>query len=68
MASKELDDELKRALQNDDKLSRALKEKSEKLKQLDLFYREPQLDLASKEEEKPEDCIPDLPENEEVST
>jgi len=48
----------------EDTLAPALREKSNKLKQLDLFYREPEKDAIK--ESKPEDCIPDLPENQEV--
>lgn len=50
----------------DDTLEPSLREKSNKLKQLDLFYREPQKDMVQVKEAKPEDCVPDLPENQEV--
>lgn len=48
------------------KLAPKYKEKSEKLKQLDLFYRDPG-GGKNVQREKPEDCVPDLPENQEVT-
>ena len=47
-----------------DVLTPRLKQKSKKLKHLDLFYHQPA--YVKREEEKPEDCIPDLPENKQV--
>ena len=47
-----------------EKLNPRLKQKSKKLKHLDLFYNQPV--YVKREEEKPEDCIPDLPENQQV--
>ena len=50
-----------------DTLAPKLREKSNKLKQLDLFYKDPLDDgHGGKAEERPEDCVPDLPENQEV--
>ena len=50
-----------------DSLAPKLREKSNKLKQLDLFYKDPLEDgHGGKAEERPEDCVPDLPENKEV--
>ena len=48
-----------------DTLAPKLREKSNKLKQLDLFYREPTGDEGVKQD-RPEDSVPDLPENKEV--
>ena len=45
-------------------LAPKLRAKSNKLKQLDLFYREPT--EGGTTEERPEDCVPDLPENQQV--
>ena len=51
-----------------DGLAPKLREKSNKLKQLDLFYREDKEgNEGGRKEEKPEDCVPDLPGNKEVS-
>lgn len=50
-----------------DSLAPNLREKSNKLKQLDLFYKDPlEGGHGGRKEEKPEDCVPDLPENREV--
>jgi hypothetical protein len=50
-----------------DTLAPKLREKSNKLKQLDLFYKDPLEDgHGGRAEERPEDCVPDLPENQEV--
>ncbi|XP_063673963.1 retinitis pigmentosa 9 protein homolog [Bolinopsis microptera] len=50
-----------------DRLAPKLREKSNKLKQLDLFYKDPLEDgHGGRSEQKPEDCVPDLPENSEV--
>ena len=50
-----------------DRLAPKLREKSNKLKQLDLFYKDPLEDgHGGRSEQRPEDCVPDLPENSEV--